>query len=388
MDIYRNKSTWKILLAVIGVLIVICSMLYAQYLAGSLAERETINVNAYAKAVKSLGNNAKNQNDDTAMEFYIIDSLGNVPIILEGEEGKLVGYHYSDDDEETTDQDYLRKRVDKLTKNGFRPIEGQGYARYIYYENSKLHRHISLFPLVQFLLLSTFIAFGYYLFSTSRKAEQNRVWAGMAKETAHQLGTPISAIIGWIEYLKDLSGTNPEQLEVVEELRNDVTRLELIADRFSKIGSHPELEQVNLVDQLNTCKTYMQRRAARKMVFDFPELSDPAVNAKINKHLFDWVIENLLRNALDAMGNSGRINVRLYKKETKAIIEVADTGKGIPVSKHKAVFMPGYTTKKRGWGLGLSLAKRIIENYHSGKIYVKNSKTDEGTTFTIQLPLA
>ena len=248
-------------------------------------------------------------------------------------------------------------------------------------------RYVQYFPIAQFALIGFFVGLGYYLFNAARRGEQNRVWAGMAKETAHQLGTPISAIIAWIEFLKESNTDRPEELEVIGELRNDVTRLELIADRFSKIGSEPELEKARLFDLTEEIKDYMKRRSPRKVIFDFPE-EDKGQYAMVNKHLFSWVLENLIRNSLDAMDGSGTISAQIKEDQRYITIDISDTGKGIPASKHKEVFTPGYSTKQRGWGLGLSLAKRIIEQYHKGKIFVKSSKANEGTTFSIQLPRA
>lgn len=387
MDFYQNKSRWKWLLAIMGFMTVLLTMLYSQYLAKNLADRELDAVSLYTEAIRSTANN-ENENDERIMELSVLQKLNTLPIIMEDEQGNLVGYNYSDDDEPMEDQDFLIKRKEKIISKGFEPIEGFGTSHRVYFENSKLYTRISLFPIAQILLLGTFMLFGYYVFSTSRKAEQNRVWAGMAKETAHQLGTPISAILGWIEHLKEMAQGDNAQAEIVQELRNDVTRLELIADRFSKIGSKPELEKIDLIQEMNACKNYMQKRASKRINFDFPSIDDEPIYANLNCHLFDWVIENLLRNALDAMQGTGNIKVNITKQDKLAIIDIEDDGKGIPATKQKKVFDPGYTTKKRGWGLGLSLAKRIIENYHNGKIFVKNSKLDEGTTFTIQLPLA
>ena len=208
----------------------------------------------------------------------------------------------------------------------------------------------------------------------------------MAKETAHQLGTPISAILAWIEHLKTISD-DADQQEIIQELSKDVNRLELIADRFSKIGSAPKLDKVNVIEELNDMMVYMKRRAAKKVEFSFPQhVASEVFHVAINKHLFDWVIENLLRNSLDAMDGKGEISIQVNKESDGVHININDSGKGIPNSKFKTVFEPGFSTKKRGWGLGLSLAKRIIENYHKGKIFVKNSKLDEGTTFSIILP--
>jgi len=210
----------------------------------------------------------------------------------------------------------------------------------------------------------------------------------MAKETAHQLGTPISAILAWIEFLKESNHERPDQLEVINELSNDVNRLELIADRFSKIGATPELEKVDIYHELQDIKSYMKRRAAKNVQFDFPGIGQSKTEVYANEHLISWVMENLIRNALDAMDGKGTISAEVYKENDFICIDLSDTGKGIPPSKFKTVFQPGFSTKKRGWGLGLSLAKRIIEEYHKGKIFVKSSRPNEGTTFTLKLPAA
>jgi signal transduction histidine kinase len=298
----------------------------------------------------------------------------------------MEGWNFKGDDLEQ-DQVFLAKERDKSIKKGY-VIEGSsGYSNKFYYQNSRLYSMITFFPLVQILLLSSFILLGYFGFNASRRGEQNRVWAGMAKETAHQLGTPISAILAWIEILKDRLSNEPEDLEIISELTKDVERLELVADRFSKIGSEPKLEPTNIFEEMNKVVDYMQRRAPRKVSFDKPD-KDNAYVVNMNKHLFDWVIENLMRNSLDSMNGEGKISTIIYKEDGYVNIDISDTGIGIPSNKFKTVFQPGFSTKKRGWGLGLSLAKRIIENYHKGKIFVKKSKMNEGTTFTIRLPEA
>lgn len=386
MEIYKSNSRWNIMLAITGIVIVISTMFYSQYLANNLAVREINTVELYVNSIESIIEN-DNANDEVIIENLIQEKLGTIPIILESEEGLLVGNNFGEGKDD--DQEFLRKRKEKILDGGYPPIKGPGdYAEYIYYENSMSYKLISLFPLAQILLLSTFVLFGYFVISSTRKAEQNRVWAGMAKETAHQLGTPISAILGWIEHLKEISLGQKDQLEVVDELRKDVDRLELIADRFSKIGSLPTLEKTDLIVELDQCMAYMKKRASKKIVFEYPVEKENPVFAKINPHLFDWVIENLLRNALDAMEGDGKIKIDINKHHNMANIEITDSGKGISLGNQKAIFKPGFTTKKRGWGLGLSLAKRIIEEYHKGKIFVKNSKPNEGTTFSVQIPLA
>lgn len=309
-----------------------------------------------------------------------------VPIIIEGEDGILEGLNFSP--EQDTNQVFLRKQIDKLLANGFVPLKGDGYAKNIYYTRTRLYRLIQYFPLVQMLLVITFVGLGYMAFGQSKRAEQNRVWAGMAKETAHQLGTPISAIMAWLENLKYTTNGNAMQDEIIQEMEDDVARLELVADRFSKIGSKPELTKTNIYHQLDLVYKYMVKRAPKRMKFYFPDKESEPLYCSINAHLFDWVLENLIGNALDAMDREGEIRIDVSSDESHVIIDVSDTGKGIPSNKFKTVFKPGYSTKARGWGLGLSLVKRIVENYHAGKIFVKKSKINEGTTFTIRLPKA
>jgi signal transduction histidine kinase len=305
--------------------------------------------------------------------------VSDVPVILVQEDGSIY-------DSRNIDEENIEAELEQIKKNGPPPLEGQGYASKIYFKHTRLLTLLTYFPFIQIMLLLAFVGIGYVGFSTARKAEQNQVWVGMAKETAHQLGTPISAILAWLEHLKALGQNSEEQNEIVDELLNDVHKLELIADRFSKIGSAPELVKSNLRDSLLEVKTYMERRAPRGVNFDFPNESDN-VFANINPHLFTWVIENLMRNALDAITDGkGRITIELSQSEGSAHIDITDTGKGMPASLFKKVFQPGFTTKTRGWGLGLSLAQRIIENYHNGKIFVKQSSADSGTTFSIILP--
>ena len=222
--------------------------------------------------------------------------------------------------------------------------------------------------------------------NAARRAEQNRVWAGLAKETAHQLGTPISAIMAWISLLENTLEKNDANQEIILELDKDVKRLNLIAERFSKVGSKPELTEVSVKSVVDIAVDYMKRRASRNVKFVYDHEGIPDLKAKINPPLFEWVVENLLRNALDAMDGKGNIVIDIYEENQKVCLDVSDTGKGIPPGKFKAVFDPGFSTKKRGWGLGLSLAKRIIDMYHKGRIFVKESKPNVGTTFTIQLP--
>ena len=384
MEIYKQRSLWNIALLIAGALILIVTVVYANYLASQLSDREAKIQELYNLAQTNIAQNPNPQADFTVADE--VRNKYNLPIISEYE-GVYSGNNWGE--EQDTNQVFLQKKVEDFLRDGGEPIVGEefteGYTFYTF--KSSLSTYIRFFPAVQFLLLGFFIALGYYLFNAARRGEQNRVWAGMAKETAHQLGTPISAIIAWIEFLKESNEERPDQLEVIGELRSDVERLELIADRFSKIGATPELEKANVYQLLGDIETYMKRRSPRKVTFDFPD-PNQVQDVMVNQHLFSWVLENLIRNSLDALDGQGSISARIHQDVRSIIIDITDTGKGIPSSKHKEVFKPGFSTKKRGWGLGLSLAKRIIQEYHKGKIFVKSSKPNEGTTFTIQLPRA
>jgi hypothetical protein len=258
---------------------------------------------------------------------------------------------------------------------------GNKERTYIYYEDSFLLKQIKYYPFVQFAIIGMFLLIAYTLFSTARKSEQNQVWVGMAKETAHQLGTPLSSLIGWLEYMK-LKGTDAE---MVREIERDVKRFETITDRFSKIGSTPKLDRENLTAVLEEAVNYIKLRTSDKVSFAISGETTQAIYAPLNIPLFSWVVENLCRNAIDAMSGTGQISIHISDQSQYAYIDISDTGKGIPKTKFKTVFEPGFTTKQRGWGLGLSLTKRIIENYHDGKIFVKSSELDKGTTFRIVL---
>jgi len=262
------------------------------------------------------------------------------------------------------------------------PIEipiADGKKQYIYFENSILIDLLSFYPLMQLCIIGLFIIISYFAFSSSRNAEQNQVWVGMSKETAHQLGTPLSSLIGWVEYLKTIG----LEESIVSELEKDVKRLETITDRFSKIGSKPVFEEVDLTVTVNSIINYLRSRISDK-VSVVVKVNGP-VSTAICVPLFEWVIENITKNAVDAMNGNGTITIELNKTDEQVFIDITDTGSGMTKTQFSKVFKPGYTTKKRGWGLGLSLVKRIVEEYHDGKIYVKNSEIGKGTTFRIEL---
>lgn len=382
MNPNNSQHTWKIVLAAFGAGLLLVTLFYSNYLASELRKSEEKNKQFYIDGTKEVYE-VQDFEEDITFLTDIQEKFALPSIIDRGEDEPLEASNWGE--KRDTDQKYLRKKINQFKKSGKEPLDYPAGGGKIYIFNSPLVRLIQYYPLVQVFLVGLFIALGYYLFSTGRKAEQNRVWAGMAKETAHQLGTPISAILAWIEFLKEGNADRPDQLEVVGELEKDVERLELIADRFSKIGSDPELEATNIYDQLDAIETYMKRRASRKVEFDFPK-DNESLSVNVNQHLFSWVLENLIRNALDAMDGSGTISASVSADTKEIQLLLSDTGKGIPSGKFNEVFKPGFSTKKRGWGLGLSLAKRIIEDYHKGKIFVKQSKVNEGTTFAIYLP--
>lgn len=386
MKFWQQISGWKGTLVSVGLVILAVSMWYTNYLANKLSEGERDKVDVLVRAHQEIINN---EDLDADISFYadILLQADDIPLINTDLNDNILYATKAFGDGNDTNMVYLEKQVEEIKKKGPPPIVNTSpYGPYkIYYKESRLLRLLTYFPLVQLLLLGTFVAVGFMGISSAKRAEQNRVWVGMAKETAHQLGTPISAILAWIEHLKER--VRPDEQEIVDELRHDVEKLELVADRFSKIGSAPVLERTDIRKELAQCRDYMARRASRHVAFDFHDIDKgPPAYAMINPHLFDWVIENLLRNALDALEGEGKIIATIHEDEQGLYIDISDTGKGIPSSQFKKVFEPGFTTKQRGWGLGLSLAKRIIEQYHAGKIYVKKSKLGEGTTFTIKLP--
>ncbi|MFZ1787941.1 MAG: HAMP domain-containing sensor histidine kinase [Saprospiraceae bacterium] len=382
-DIYQQRSYWKAILAIFGGIILIITVLYSNYLAKNLINNEQKNAKLYTSALE-FSLNDKNMDNDVSLSMQITSEFP-LPCIIEYEGGSREAWNFDDSGQPITDEKFIKEKIAAFLESGQTPISGELTNLKVYYFNSKLLQYIKFYPLVQILLIGSYMGLGYFLFNSSRKAEQNRVWAGMAKETAHQLGTPISAIMGWIDHMRSMTEENEDYVEVLNELEKDVDRLNLVADRFSKIGSSPELKSVDLNMQLEDVLKYMERRASRKVLFDPLHTSGKTHFAMINEHLFQWVVENLIRNALDAMDGKGQLKVAIYDAEGFVCIDVTDSGKGIPPGKFKTVFQPGYSTKQRGWGLGLSLAKRIIENYHNGKIFVKASKPGEGTTFTIKL---
>jgi signal transduction histidine kinase len=409
-DLYSRKSRWKWYLAIIGVVIVAISTIYTNFLVSQLREQEEKRLALFSRGQEIMGSiDGETYNHFPQTIRDLVETIAvfdpSIPMILTDDHYNIIdarNFWRLDSTVATpADTAYIKGVLDQLIMAKREPViirddVGMIISK-IYFDDSHILTLLKYYPIFQFILIGLFIGFGYLGFSSSRRNEQNRVWVGMAKETAHQLGTPIAAILGWIEHLRSSHEDDEATQEVVNELQHDVDRLTLVADRFSKIGSDPELTPTNMYEAIDRCRIYMQKRAPRKVVFDFPVLDAPLsqegempaqyLGVKMNNHLFDWVVENLLRNAIDAMENGkGTISAVIYAEAQWVCVDINDTGNGIPNNKFKTVFQPGFTTKKRGWGLGLSLAKRIIENYHGGRIFVKDSTVGKGTTFCIKLP--
>lgn len=312
----------------------------------------------------------------------IVVNSASVPVVLTDSTGVKVMNYGNIDAEIINDSLQLTELIAGMAKQN-PPIElriGNKISQYVYYRDSDLLIQLKYYPFFQLGIIALFLLLAYYIFSTSKRSEQNLVWVGMSKETAHQLGTPISSLLAWIEILK----SKTEDKKTLEEMHKDLSRLELITERFSKIGSAPILEKTDLVECVNNSVNYLKKRLSSNISFKIEKPSDN-IPIRLNAPLFEWVMENIIKNGADSMSGKGKMNIALIDEEKRVLIDISDTGKGIRKSQWKSVFDPGFTTKKRGWGLGLSLVKRIIENYHKGKVFVRNSELDKGTTFRIIL---
>jgi two-component system, sporulation sensor kinase E len=388
MDLYDNKSKYKIIIVLVALLIGSSSVYYTNLIVNQLAQREKKQIELFAKAMQSLAD----QDNDENINFLfqeIISSNTTIPVILVDENGKPTLDKNVDIPANVTPRQkekILWAELEEMKQEHI-PIllkSVNGKPNYIYYHNSYLLSQLKYYPYVQLTGIFVFIALAYLAFSYSRKAEQNRVWVGLAKETAHQLGTPLSSLMAWIEYFK--ADPKFDHDEVIPELEKDVQRLEMVTARFSSIGSVPTLKEEDVYEVVQGILTYLQKRISTKVKMTVRNRLIDRPSVQMNRYLFEWVIENICKNAVDAMSGVGEINVTLHTTTDHHIaIDISDTGKGISKSNLKQVFEPGFSTKKRGWGLGLTLAKRIIENYHRGKIFVKHSEPGKGTTFRIVL---
>ena len=375
---------WRNALAVVAILIVSGTIIYSQYLAHKIANDETRKIKTWVQGQKTV----MYSNDPLSLTLASTISQGNtdIPIIETNESDSITNYRNIDSGKVARDSNYLYNEL-SVFKAQHQPItlklsDTPFIANRYYYGVSQLQQEVRYYPLVQLVIVGFFIVVIVIAQRSSYRSTQNQLWAGMAKETAHQLGTPVTSLQGWVEILKETS----DATQIAPEIEKDVNRLLLITDRFGKIGSQPKLEERNLVEQVSVMMDYMQKRAGGKVMFSMNSDGKTEIPAMISTPLFDWVIENLLKNGLDAMDGKGTISVYLTNTVTHNIVEVSDTGKGIAKANLQKVFKPGFTTKKRGWGLGLTLTKRIIEQYHHGHIFIKYSEPGKGTTFRIELP--
>lgn len=381
MDFYGRKNLWKFFLFVIAILIGLVTLFYTESFLKELRNEEVKKVNQWANAMTSI-QRADDQTDLT-LATQIIQYNTTIPVILTDANDSVIATKNLEHPRQS-EVDFLDKRVREMRENGtFIEVNFAGNQKnYVYYENSTLLTQLRFYPIVLLIVISLFVLISYFAFSGARKAEQNQVWNGLAKETAHQIGTPLSSLVGWLELMK-MQDIDPN---MIKEMEKDVKRLETITNRFSKIGSQPVLKKTDMLLGTKQAVEYLRTRSPRKVIVECHLPFEP-IYSEVNLYLFEWVIENLVRNAIDAIeGGEGRIDVTLTNTDKIVQIDVKDTGKGIPPQKVNSVFRPGFSTKKRGWGLGLSLARRIIEDYHNGKIYVAESVVNEGTTFRITLP--
>jgi signal transduction histidine kinase len=410
----RSLLNWRSFVALVAIVIVTATIFYSRYLARKIAMDERQKVATWVAASKAI---LKNPGMDLTLPNLIRNDQQSIPIIETNEKDSIMEYLNLDSGAIARDSNYLYSQLKKFKAENH-PVEvtlsEKPYiANRYYYGHTTLLDEVRYYPLIQLFIVTLFIFFTLYSITIRNKATQNQLWAGMAKETAHQLGTPVSSLEGWVEMLKE-SDLDPR---TVQEIRKDVDRLKLVSDRFGKIGSKPQLEEGDLVLQIRNMMEYIRKRATGKVQFILqgpgatsiiiapytpgtsaivppsaaisvpgaPEAAPRHLYARISGPLFDWVIENLLKNALDAMEGKGTITVTIQDLEKEILIDVADTGKGIAARNLQKVFKPGFTTKKRGWGLGLSLSKRIIEQYHKGQLFVRHSDLGKGTTFRIAL---
>lgn len=379
---FRQLFNWRTVLAIVAILIVTGTIFYSQYLARKIAKEEKQKVEQWIEAIKFLINSPGDA--DTRLASMILTENRTIPIIETNEEDSIIQF-VNLDSAKATDITYVESKLKQFKSQNPRiewvdPKDSTIRNRY-YYGDSPLLAEVKYYPLVQLCIVALFIAIVFLSLRSNYRSVQNQVWAGMAKETAHQLGTPVSSLEGWVEMLKESKSNE----KIITELEKDVDRLRLVSDRFGKIGSTPQLEKIDLVKQINNMVDYMRKRAAGKIVFSVNNMNQRNVFAMVSPPLFDWVIENLLKNALDAMEGKGKIGVDINEETSTITIDVSDTGKGISKQHLTNVFKPGFTTKKRGWGLGLSLSRRIIQQYHKGQIFVKKSEVGKGTTFRIVL---
>lgn len=376
---FRNRMV----VIVLGIVLACISLFFTSRMAQSLSEKEQHDVQVWAMAMERSGSTSLFVDGDPLMQ-QIISGRNNIPLIITDQNLRVLESHLIPQ-EVVNHPDRLREKIDQFSAKNTPIVIRNRWSQmdniYIFYGESRLLRRLYYFPLVQLFVLVIFMLFGYIAFSSSKQDEQNRVWIGLAKETAHQLGTPTSSLLGWIEYLR-AQEVDPT---AVDEMQKDLTHLMKIVDRFSKIGSETVLATANINEIVGGCVMYFRTRIPRNVTLDYNGLATAPVQAMINTALFEWVVENLLKNSLDALQGQGAIDVKISSNSESVFVDVRDTGKGIARANWKRIFEPGFTTKTRGWGLGLSLSRRIIEEYHKGRIAVIDSEIGKGTTIRIAL---
>lgn len=374
----NNKVLFRYSLIIAAIIIACGSLIVSHYLIKDLSKEERNKIEIWAEAMQEMV--SQNENSNINLVAQILSSNTTIPVILYDKKND----HYTSHNielPETDEQIFLKKKIRDFKKK-HKPIiiQVEEFDQYVYYDDSYTLKRLQIYPYVQVGVLIIFMITAFLALFSTMKMEQDRLWVGLSKETAHQLGTPISSLLAWIEYLK-MKEADPI---ILNDMEKDVNRLQMITDRFSKIGSTPTLESKEISAIIEQTISYLEKRISRKVIFTLNTPTEPLF-ATISPPLLSWVIENLTKNAVDAMGGQGNITYTISDRENAISIDITDSGKGIPKSKHSTIFNPGYTTKSRGWGLGLSLAKRIIESYHKGKIYVKSSEIGVGTTFCIEL---
>lgn len=383
VDAYNIKKYIKFGLLFLAVLIGVVTVWVSNSLVRKLETEERKKMELWARAIEIVSDPETDLNADLEFHSEVIKSNTTIPAILVDEKGNILR-SINLDPVKGKSNAYLKEKIKEFAseRNPIAIPIGDNMEHKAYYGNSTVLQQLSRFPYFILGVVAMFILVAYFAFNFSRRAEQNQVWVGLAKETAHQLGTPISSLMGWIEFIDDSATDLPAN--ATGEMRKDISRLNIITERFSKIGSTPELQPVSMNEALRNTIDYMRRRVGKNVVFDV-QIPESEMVCGLNYNLFGWVIENLIKNSIDAMDGLGILQFSMRKRNNKIVIDITDSGKGIPRNKFKTVFKPGYTTKKRGWGLGLSLAKRIIHNYHNGQIFVKDSVLGQGTTFRIIL---
>lgn len=373
---FESKQLITYFFISVAIAIVLGSLLFANKLVKELTQEERHKIEIWAEATKLIA--TQSDDNDISLILHILQSNTTIPVVLHDVSANTYVANNIKLPSKNED-DFLKSKVESFQKK-HEPIVLEELNQYLYYDDSYTLKQLAIYPYVQLSVMFVFIGLAFFALSSSLKSEQNRVWMGLSKETAHQLGTPISSLLAWIELLR-LKGIEPDLLAEVDK---DLGRLEMITERFSKIGSKADLKLVDLRLVVSNALAYMDRRISSRVNIEtnFP---DKKLTVALNEPLFEWVIENIIKNATDAMAGEGTISLRIIEKNHKIMLDITDSGKGIPKSKFKKVFSPGYTTKERGWGLGLSLVKRIVEVYHKGKIFVKSSEVGQGTTFRIVL---